>query len=66
MDFSVKAQIMDKQAIERTLVRIAHEIIEKNKGTEDVALIGIRNRGAYLAERIAAYIEKIEKKKIIN
>jgi len=64
MNFKVKAQIMDKQAIERTLVRIAHEIIEKNKGVKDLALVGIRNRGAYLAERIAAYIETIEKVKV--
>jgi len=55
---------MDKEAMERALRRIAHEIVEKTKGTKELAIIGIRNRGAYLAERIAACIEKIEKVKI--
>jgi len=64
MQFREKAKIMDKEAMERALMRIAHEIIEKNKGTKGLAIIGIRNRGAYLAERIADYIEKIEKTKV--
>lgn len=55
---------MDKEAIERALLRIAHEIVEKNKGVEELAIIGIRNRGAYLAEKIAHYIERIEKSKV--
>jgi pyrimidine operon attenuation protein/uracil phosphoribosyltransferase len=64
MVLRVKARIMDKAAMERALIRIAHEIVEKNKGTQDLALIGIRNRGAYLAADIAAYIEKIEKARV--
>jgi pyrimidine operon attenuation protein/uracil phosphoribosyltransferase len=52
---------MDRKAMERVLMRIAHEIVEKTKGTKDLAIIGIRNRGAYLAEKVAVYIEKIEK-----
>ena len=40
-----KAQIMDEAAVERTLVRIAHQIIEKNHGTENLCLIGIKTRG---------------------
>lgn len=64
MQFREKARIMDKEAMERALMRIAHEIVEKNKGTGNLAIIGIRNRGAYLAERVAAYIEKIEKVKV--
>ena len=64
MKFKEKATIMDKQAMERALMRIAHEIIEKNKGTRELALIGIRNRGAELAERLAVFIEKIEKIKV--
>jgi pyrimidine operon attenuation protein/uracil phosphoribosyltransferase len=52
--------IMDAKTIERALTRIAHEIVEKNKGAENMAIIGIQNRGAYLAERIAKLIEKIE------
>jgi pyrimidine operon attenuation protein/uracil phosphoribosyltransferase len=51
---------MDAKTIERALTRIAHEIVEKNKGAENMAIIGIQNRGAYLAERIAKLIEKIE------
>jgi len=45
-------------------MRIAHEIVEKTKGTKDLCIIGIRNRGAYLAEKITAYIERTEKTKI--
>jgi len=45
-------------------MRIAHEILEKNKGTKELCLIGIRNRGAYLAKRLADCIEKIEQEKI--
>ena len=59
-----KAKILDKETIIRTLMRIAHEILEKNKGTTDLCLIGIRNRGAYLAKRLAECIEKIDQEKI--
>jgi len=59
-----KAKLLDKDTISRTLMRIAHEILEKNKGTTDLCLIGIRNRGAYLAKRLAECIEKIDQEKI--
>jgi pyrimidine operon attenuation protein/uracil phosphoribosyltransferase len=52
---------MTKKDIDRTLLRIAHEIIEKNKGVEDLGIIGIKTRGEYLAKRIANYIYNIEK-----
>lgn len=55
-----KARIMDEKAIDRTLIRISHEIIEKNKGVEDLALVGIRRRGVPLAGRLAKYISSIE------
>ena len=55
-----KAQIMDESAMRRALMRIAHEITEKNRGTKDLVLVGIRRRGADLAERICENIEKIE------
>ena len=55
-----KARIMDETALERTLVRIAHQIIEKNHGTEDLCLVGIKTRGVPLAERLAANMERIE------
>lgn len=59
-----KAEIMDEAAIRRSLVRIAHEIIEKNKGTDNIALVGIKSRGVPLAKLIAENIEKIEGKNI--
>lgn len=55
-----KAQIMDEKGISRALVRIAHEIIEKNKGVHDIVLIGIKRRGVPLAARLAEEIHKIE------
>lgn len=55
-----KTTIMDEDGIRRALVRISHEIVEKNKGVDHVALVGIRTRGVPLAERIAAEISKIE------
>lgn len=60
MAAKAKAQIMDQAAVERTLVRIAHEIIEKNRGIENVCLVGIKTRGVFLARRIAANIRNIE------
>ncbi|WP_243298196.1 bifunctional pyr operon transcriptional regulator/uracil phosphoribosyltransferase PyrR [Bacillus litorisediminis] len=59
-----KAQVMDAQAINRALTRIAHEIIEKNKGIDDCVLIGIKTRGIYLANRLAQKINQIEGKLI--
>lgn len=55
-----KAKILDSEGINRAIMRIAHEIIEKNKGTVDLCIVGIRNRGVFIAERIAACIKKIE------
>lgn len=51
---------MDAPAVERTLVRIAHQIIEKNNGTDDLCFIGIKTRGVPLAERLAANIKQID------
>jgi len=53
-------ELMDETSIRRALTRIAHEILEKNKGIEDCIFIGIRTRGIYLAERIAERIKEIE------
>ncbi|MDR7865675.1 MAG: bifunctional pyr operon transcriptional regulator/uracil phosphoribosyltransferase PyrR [Sporomusaceae bacterium] len=55
-----KTVLMDAQGISRALIRIAHEIIEKNKGSKDLTLVGIRTRGVPLAQRLAVEIEKIE------
>jgi len=59
-DFTVKAQVMDPDEVRRALVRIAHEIVEANRGTGDLVVLGIRTRGAPLAERIAAAIASFE------
>lgn len=56
----IKAQIMNEDDINRVLIRMAHQIIEKNHGTEDLCLIGIRTRGVPLAWRLAGNIKNIE------
>lgn len=55
-----KTQIMDQQQINRTITRIAHEIIERNKGVDDVVLVGIRRRGEPLARMLAEAIRRVE------
>jgi pyrimidine operon attenuation protein/uracil phosphoribosyltransferase len=55
-----KAEIMDENAMARALTRISHEIIEKNKGVEELVLIGIQRRGVPLAKRIARKISEVE------
>ena len=57
--------VMDAVAIQRALVRIAHEILERNKGTADLALVGIRSRGIHLAERIRGAIRDIEGETVV-
>ena len=52
---------MSSSEIERTLVRLVHEIIEKNDGAQDLGLVGIRSRGVFLAQRIGQRIGRIEK-----
>jgi len=64
VDIQEKAVVMGENEIGRTLVRIAHEIVEKNKGVADLVLIGIRTRGVFLAKRLAQEIFKIEKEEI--
>ena len=57
---SVAGTLLDADDIRRALTRIAHEIIERDKGASDVVLVGIANRGDHLARRLAAEIERIE------
>jgi len=59
-----KAQLMSASEIDRTLVRLAHEILEKTKDLDLLAFIGIRRRGVPLAERLAAKIETLENRKV--
>jgi pyrimidine operon attenuation protein/uracil phosphoribosyltransferase len=58
------AQLMSASEIERTLIRLAHEILEKNNGIDDLAFVGIRRRGVPLAQRLAKIIQRIEKKPV--
>jgi pyrimidine operon attenuation protein/uracil phosphoribosyltransferase len=55
-----KAKILDQEGVNRAITRIAHEIIESNKGGLDLCIVGIRNRGVYIAQRISACIKQIE------
>ncbi len=59
-----KARILSSSEIERTLVRLAHEIVEKNNGSANLGLVGIKRRGAPLAQRLAVLIGKIEKRPV--
>lgn len=60
MGYREKAEVMDAEAMDRALTRIAHEILEANKGAGDIALAGIMTRGVDMAARLAERIERIE------
>ena len=60
MTVAQKTVVLDQPAIRRALTRIAHEIIERNKGIQDCVLVGIKTRGIHLAKRLANRIEEIE------
>ena len=60
MELKIKSNIMDNMALGRALMRITHEILEKNSGTDKLCLIGIKTRGVPLAKRIAENIKAIE------
>jgi len=64
MNIREKAQVMTATEIERTLLRLAHEIVERNNGITNLALIGIRRRGDALAERLAKSIREFEKAQV--
>ena len=59
-DFTVKATVMEPDDVRRALTRISHEIVERNRGTDDLVIVGIRTRGAPLADRVAGYIAQFE------
>ncbi|HHY13029.1 MAG TPA: hypothetical protein GX526_00065 [Thermoanaerobacterales bacterium] len=61
-----KVNIMDEAGIDRAISRISYEIIERNKGVDNVALIGIRRRGVPLASRLAKKIEEIEGEELLT
>lgn len=64
MQLRQKGRLMSASEIERTLVRLAHEIIEKNNGADQLGLVGIKRRGVPIAQRLAALIGGIEKQAI--
>ena len=55
-----KAQVMNESDIQRSVARIAHEILERNKGVENLVVVGMRTRGYHIAKRIAQKISEIE------
>jgi pyrimidine operon attenuation protein/uracil phosphoribosyltransferase len=59
-----KSKVIDERGFDRTVTRLAHEIIERNKGIETIALVGIRTRGEHLAQRLAGKIRSIEHKDV--
>ncbi|RKY83558.1 bifunctional pyr operon transcriptional regulator/uracil phosphoribosyltransferase PyrR [candidate division KSB1 bacterium] len=64
MKTKVKAKIMDELGLERTLNRLTHEILEKNRGVDNIVILGMRTRGAYIADRIHKKIIELEKKDV--
>jgi pyrimidine operon attenuation protein/uracil phosphoribosyltransferase len=64
LEFKAKATIMDSAQIQRATKRIAHEIVERNRGVRDLFVVGIRRRGVFLAKRIADYLTAIEGTKV--
>lgn len=64
MDFKFKANLITGEDYKRIITRLAHEIIEKNRGIDDLVIIGLRTRGAFIADRISRKINEIEKKEI--
>ena len=60
----LKATVMDADQIRRSLHRIAHEIVERNRGTDDVVVVGIVSKGDVLAQRLAMILGKLEKSRV--
>lgn len=56
----IKAKLIDEEGINRTLTRLAHEILERNKGSKNIALIGMRTRGEFIGSRIYEKIKEID------
>lgn len=58
----IKAKIIDETGMERTITRLAHEVLERNKGSENIVIIGMRTRGEFVAKKLQAKISEIEHK----
>ncbi|MCJ7745612.1 MAG: bifunctional pyr operon transcriptional regulator/uracil phosphoribosyltransferase PyrR [Actinobacteria bacterium] len=64
MAFEARAKVLDAEDLNRIIRRIAHEILERSKGSDELALVGIRTRGVFLAQRLGEMIEEIEGKPV--
>jgi pyrimidine operon attenuation protein / uracil phosphoribosyltransferase len=64
MDYKIKTTLVDAAGFNRTITRLAHEIIERNRGTEGLGIVGMQTRGVFIAQRIAEKISEIENIKI--
>jgi pyrimidine operon attenuation protein / uracil phosphoribosyltransferase len=64
MEFKIKAKLVTPEDLRRIITRLAHEILEKNRGVKDLVIIGIHTRGAHIAQRLAKKIKTIEKKEV--
>ena len=64
MTEQIKSKLMDPDDLERTIARLTYQIIERNKGLEDIVVIGIQTRGAFLAERVVKKMKELEKKDV--
>ena len=64
MAFKARARVLDADDVARVVKRISHEILERNKGSGDLVLVGVRTRGVFLARRLASTIEQIEGGKV--
>ena len=64
MNLKVKAIVIDAEGLQRTITRLAHEIIERNHGVGSIAIVGVRTRGATIAERLVKKIEEIENRPV--
>jgi len=64
MEVKIKAKVIDQEGLKRTISRLALEIIERNHGVADIAIVGVRTRGAFIAERLVRRIHELEKKQV--
>ncbi len=60
MNFREKAKLVDAEGIRRTLTRLAHEIVERNRGSQNLAIVGMRTRGVFIAERLQKLIKEVD------
>jgi len=64
MSITLKATVMDAEQIRRSLQRIAHEVVERNRGIDDLVLVGIVSKGDVLAHRLAMILSRLEKQRV--